>query len=133
MNREIELHDTRIQTIERVDGNIVLCLSAYMHESDGRPGRDRGTGWSLAARLVIENGDFTGPFSSSSLLVSDGHIAVDDRVFDNAIPFPFDERGEIRLHLSGAEGTLAIRGTRAYLESTGPAVYVEEFSPSEEA
>ena len=133
MNREIELHDTRVERIERADSTIVLWLSAYMHESDGHPGFDRGTGWSLPARLVIENGEFDRPFSSPSLWVTDGHIAVGDRVFDNAIPLPFDERGEIRLLLSGTEGQLTIRGKRAYLEATGAAVYLEELFPSAEA
>jgi len=132
MNREIELHDTRVERIERTDSKIVLWLSAYMHESDGRPGLDRGTGWSLPARLVIENGEFDHPFSSPSLWVTDGYIAIGDGVFDNLIPLPFDEHGEIHLLFSGAEGELAIHGSRVCLEPTGPAVYVEESFPSEE-
>ena len=131
-NREIELHDTRVERIERVGSNIVLWLSAYMHESDGRPGWDKGTGWNLPARLVIESGEFDRPFSSPSLWVTDGHIAVGDRVFDNLLPFPFDEHGEIHLLLTGAEGSLAVRGDRVYLEPTGPAVYIENFFPSAE-
>jgi hypothetical protein len=130
VNREIELHDTRVERIENADGNIVLWMSAYMHVSEGRPGRDRGKGWELPARLIIENGKFDHPFSSPSLWVTEGHIAVGGRLFDNGIPLPFDEHGEIRLFLSGAEGELVISGDRAYLEPTGPAVYVEEFSGS---
>jgi hypothetical protein len=130
MNREIELHDTRVERIEQADGNIVLWLSAYMHESAGRPGRDQGTGWNLPARMVIENGEFEHPPASLSLWITDGHIAVGDCHFDNFIPLPFDEHGGIRLLLSGAEGQIAIRGDRAFLEATGPAVYVEEFCPS---
>jgi hypothetical protein len=95
-NREIELHDTRVERVERADGNIALLLSAYMHESDGRPGLDRGTGWSLPARLVIENGEFDRPFSSAVLWVTEGQIAVGDRLFSNRIPLPFDEHGEIQ-------------------------------------
>lgn len=127
-NRGIELHDTRIERIERADASIILWLSACMHESDGRPGWDRGTVWSLPARLVIENGVFTRPFSSTVLWVIDGHIDVGDILFDNSIPLPFDEHGTIRLFLSGAEGELVISGNRACLEPTGPAIYVEEFS-----
>jgi len=132
MNREIELHDTRVERIEQTDGNIILWLLAYMHESAGRPGWDRGTGWNLPARLVIENGEFDHPFSSPYLWVTGGHIAVGDRIVEDTIPLPFDEHGKIHLLLSGAEGQLAIRGNRAYLEETGPAVYVEDFHPSDE-
>ena len=133
MNRAIELHDTRVERIERADSTIVLWLSAYMHESDGRAGLDPGTGWSLPARLVIENGEFDRPFSSPSLWVTDGHIAVGDGIFHNAIPLPFDEQGEIHLLLFGIEGELAIHGNRVYFEPTGPAVYVEQFFPSGKA
>jgi hypothetical protein len=64
--------------------------------------------------------------------VTDGHIAVGDRLYENCIPLPFDEHGDIRLLLSGAEGELAIRGKRAYVEPTGPAAYVEDFSAPDE-
>ncbi len=131
-NREIELHDTRVERIERTDGSIVLWLSAHMHESDGRPGRDRGTGWTVPARLVIVYGKFVRPFSSPSLWVMVGHVAIGDRLFDNGIPLPFDERGELRLFLSGVEGEVAIGGDRAYFEATGPAIFIEEFSGSDE-
>ena len=131
-NQEIELHDTRVERVERADRSIVLWLSAYMHESDGRPGRDPGTGWSLPARLIIENGELDHPFPSPRLWVTAGQITVGDRLYDNCIPLPFDERGEICLILSGAEGKLAIRGNRAYLEPTGAAVYLEDFSASDE-
>ena len=131
-NREIELHDTRVERVEQSGTSIVLWLSAYMHESEGRPGVDRGTGWNLPARLVIEHGEFDRPFSSPFLRVTDGHIAVGDRLYDNGIPLPFDEHGEIHLFLSGAEGELAIRGKRAYVEPTGAAVYIEEFSALDE-
>jgi hypothetical protein len=130
-NREIELHDTRIERIERVDGNIILWLLAYMHESEGRPGWDRGTGWSLPSRLIIENVNFDHPFSSPSLWILDGSITVDDHLFENCMPLPFDMCGKIHLFLSGAEGKLVISGDRAYFEPIGEPVYVEEFPGSE--
>jgi hypothetical protein len=126
MNRGIELHDTRIERIERRADSIVLWLSAYVHETGGRPGVDPGTGWSQPARLVIENGEYVRPFTSQFLWVLDGRIAVGDRLFDNRIPLPFDEHGETRVFLSGEEGELMISGTRVYVETIGPALYVEE-------
>jgi hypothetical protein len=127
-NRQIELHDTRIDRIEHIGGSIVLSMLAYMHESDGRPGWDRGTGWELPARLVIEDGRFDRPLSGASLEISDGLIIVDERRFENLIPLPFDEHGYVRVFLAGAEGRLTITGHRAYIEPTGQAVYLEDFS-----
>jgi hypothetical protein len=126
-NRAIEFHDTRIERIEHVNDTIVLWQSAYMHESDGRPGWESGTGWSLPARLVIENGTIEHPLPSQSLWILDGSITVADRLFDNMVPLPFDERGEIRLSLYSEEGELVVHGERVYVEPAGEAIYVEEF------
>jgi hypothetical protein len=126
-NRIVELHDTRVERIERAGGTVVLWMSACLHESDGRPARDRGTVWNLPARLVIENGDLDRPFPSQSLWVTDGHIAVGDRLFDGCLPLPFDESGAVRLCLSGPEGQLVVWGGRAYLQPTGEPTYIEEF------
>lgn len=129
-NREIELHDTRVERIDRAEGRIVLWMSAYMHESEGRPGWDRGTGWMLPAKLVVENGVFDRPFASASLWITEGHIAIGDRLLE-AVPLPFNEHGEIRIFLTGAEGELVVRGSHARIEEVGPAVFVEYFSPSD--
>jgi hypothetical protein len=122
----VELHDTRIERIESTEGAIVLWVSAYLHESEGDPAVDRGTGWSLPARLVVEGGEFAIPFLSPSLWITDGRVSVGDRLYENILPLPFDNRGEIHLYLSGAEGEITLRGSRIFLEPTGPAVYVEE-------
>jgi hypothetical protein len=131
-NRSIELHDTRIERVERAERTTILWMSAYLHESEGQPGRDRGTGWTLPARLVIENSEFECPLPSSSLWVIDGRISIADRVLENMMPVPFDEHGEIRVHLSGSEGEIFITGNHAYLEPIGPAIYIEDFSPCDE-
>jgi hypothetical protein len=107
--------------------NIILWMEAYLHESNSVPGIDRGTGWSLPARLVIENGTLDCPFLPTSLWITDGQVTIGDRLFDNVLPLPFDERGDIHVQFTGPEGQLSISGNRACVEDTGPAVYVEEF------
>lgn len=129
-NRAIELHDSRVERVEQAADSIVLWLSAYMHESDGRPGWDRGTGWSLPIRLVVENGKFASPSPPPALWILDGDIAIDDRRLENVLPLPFDERGDICLSLNGEAGEIVINGSRAYIEAIGQAVYVEEFDPT---
>lgn len=109
------------------DGSLALWLSAYVHESASRPGLDLGTGWSQPVCLTLENGRLEHPFAASSLWITDGYLTVSDRVFDNVLPLPFDERGQIYLFLSGPEGELVIVGQRALLELTGEALYVEDF------
>jgi hypothetical protein len=126
-NRAIELHDSEVHGIEADGVSIVLSMTAYLHQSDGRPGFDRGTVWRLPARLVVENGKFDRPFTSPSLEISDGQISIRARVIDNLLPLPFDENGPIRLDFAGAEGELVIWGDRVYIEEAGPAAYLEEF------
>lgn len=126
-NRAIELHDTTVERVERAGGNLVLWLSAYMHESEGRPGQDPGTGWILPARLVIEHGEWERPCSSGSLWITEGRITVSGRLYDNLTPLPFDERGQVYMSLSGAEGEYIISGERAHIEPAGEPRYIEKF------
>ena len=84
-------------------------------------------------RLAIENGTLERPFASNSLWITEGHIDVGGRTIDNGLPLPFNESGHIRLVLSGAEGELVVRGDGAYLEPTGPAVFIEAFTGCDEA
>jgi len=52
--RTIELHDSVIATIVLDGGTTLITFShAYIHQSDGVPGVDPGSGWSQRAELRI--------------------------------------------------------------------------------
>lgn len=52
----IELHDSEIAIITYDHGTAkIIFARAYIHRSEGEPGRAPGTGWGQRAELVIGN------------------------------------------------------------------------------
>lgn len=52
-NRAVELHDSQVISVRLEGGTCVIELAAYVHDSDGTPGVDAGTGWTQAAQLTL--------------------------------------------------------------------------------
>lgn len=132
-NREIELHDSEAAVIFYFNGSVVIIFShAYVHESEGKPGVDPGSGWYQRAELVIGNApepDFevAWPFE-----IYEGSLFLDDVELDNMIPIPLEHPGSVKLKLGGNDyddtySVIEIEGQTAKLTMLGEAYYVEEF------
>lgn len=100
-NRAIEFHDSTLDSIIVTEnGDVILHLpSAYVHESQGEPGRETGSGWVQEARIYV-----MGATVASSLLelpcdLRDGEIRVDGEIFQ-LLPIPFDRHGTFSLSWS---------------------------------
>jgi len=53
-NWAIEIHDSEIDSIAVIGDYVVLNFSsAYIHESEGRPGFDEGSGWTQRTSIVF--------------------------------------------------------------------------------
>ena len=77
-NRAVELHDSEVATIFYFYGVAVLVFShAYIHQSEGSPGRDAGSGWWQRAELVIQNATEIELPEVWSCEVSDGSLYLD--------------------------------------------------------
>ena len=132
VNRAVELHDSRVSTTTWSGRDLVLSLSAYLHQSDGRPGQDRGTGWTQDAELRIGTATLVvtppGP-----LVILDGAIDVGERVFDNLLPIPFAHQGPVVVTLNGAEGKLHAAGVGVTLTLRGNPAFVEDVPAHDES
>ena len=130
MNREIEIHDATLGSLTLEQGHVVLHFSTvYIHESEGAPGIDAGSGWVQEAFLRVGSAVVAGSFSELPVDMWNGYIKLDGAVFDNTIPIPLDHQGAVELHFEGRGGTISITGASAKLELIGDATYVEEFRP----
>jgi len=130
-NRAIEIHDSVLDGLSIENGLAVLSFSTvYIHSSDGRPGRDPGSGWTQPAKLRISNASVNGSFSDLPRDLDDGYIRTDEAMFDNMIPIPLNHKGRVELRLESAGDVVVIGGTQATLELLGEPAYVEEFRPS---
>jgi len=90
-HRAIECHDSTLLSVT-LGRDLQLELSAYVHVSEGEPGRDAGTGWEQEFELVLTDAvvEETPP---GSVEITDGRIEVDEQVFAGLIPLPYLSAG----------------------------------------
>ena len=129
-NRATEIHDAVLDSLALDGGDAVLYFShLYIHESEGRPGIDPGTGWGQVAKLTIRSAVIGGSFSEWPADVHGGHIAIDGVLYENEIPLSLDFEGKTELRLESWTDVILIVGKGAKLELIGEAVYIEEVGP----
>jgi hypothetical protein len=128
MNSGLELPDSRVSSIELVDGLAIVHFShAYIHKSKGRPGRDSGTGWSQEAELVLRKAVASGPLPALPNTISEGFLEVGG-ITQELLPLPFQRKVGARLHLLFADGgEVEIVGEKPFIELLGTPIYLEEF------
>lgn len=127
MRSGLELHDSRVSGIELSDGFATIYFShAYVHKSTGTPGRDRGTGWSQEARLVLAEAIPSGPLPVLPNTISEGFLEVGG-IRHELIPLPFRRKVCARLNLVFVDGfQMELIGERPYIELLGAAIYLED-------
>jgi hypothetical protein len=123
----LELHDSRVSQIDLSDGFAAIYFShAYIHKSTGTPGRDRGTGWSQEARLVLPGAIASGPLPVLPNTISEGFLEVGG-IRHELIPLPFRRKVGARLNLVFVDGfQMELMGNKPYIELLGAAIYLED-------
>ena len=134
MNQGIEMHDSVIASIAFDAGTTLITFShAYIHQSDGVPGVDSGSGWSQRAELRINRSSKPDVPENGPYEISDGQFELDDVAYRNEIPIPLSHDGFVQLKLSvidgeGRDSEIAVTGRDIELRLIGEAEYIEEFS-----
>lgn len=132
-NRAIEIHDSVLAGVSFSQGEAQLHFSSvYVHQSEGVPGRDVGSGWVQKALLRIHDAMVEGAFSEFPVDLSDGQIQLGNKLLDNEIPVPLRHKGAFELRLRAMlreQEVVTFTGSGAELELLGEPEYVEEFRP----
>ena len=128
MRAGLELHDSRVNAIELEDGAAIVYFShAYIHKSKGAPGRDRGTGWSQEARLVMSEAAISERLPPLPNTISEGFLEIGG-IKHEIIPLPFKRKVGGALYLRFADGTgIEIVGDRPFVDLLGTPIYLEDF------
>ena len=131
MNRCIEIHDSRLSGITReADGVHIRFEHAYIHQSEGEPARDAGTGWSQKLDVVVRDGVIEGDVPSMPCDLADGSLVVGDRRLENIVPLPCDFSGPVELWLEGYSdadyGKFCVKGSGVRVVEFGSARFIEE-------
>ena len=130
-NRAIEIHDSVLADVSFSQGEAQLHFSSvYIHQSEGVPLRDAGSGWVQKAVLRIHDASMEGAFSEFPVDLGDGQTRMGQNIFDNEIPVPLQHRGAFALRLQAmwhGQEVVSFAGSGAELELLGEPKYVEEF------
>lgn len=129
MNAAIEFHDSTVSEISVFDGTAIVHFNpAYIHKSDGRPGRDAGTGWLHEARLLVEAAVVIGDSPDFPCKIASGEVLENGNRHDGLIQLPFETNSavEVRLLWATSDST-SIKGSRARVELVGEPRLVEEY------
>lgn len=88
----VELHDSTISAIQRVDDSIVVHFShAYVHK--------HAKGWSQLANIVIGSGKVAGALIDVPTRISDDHILTKATLYNNLLPLPLSIDGLVELEI----------------------------------
>lgn len=128
-NRAIEIHDSMLAALTVQSGHVVLSFSAaYIHETEGRPGVDAGTGWKQHAVIHVRGEITSGSLNKLPCGLTDGYLDLDGQEFDNEIPIPLSFTGDVELSLTSEFGeTVKIRGNHIALGLLHEPESVEKF------
>jgi hypothetical protein len=131
MNTIVELHDSTVAEIEMRDGTMIVHFQpAYLHRSEGRPGRDAGDGLVQEARLIFLHAAVSGDIPPLPCNIVDGTFVVGEEWYENSVPVPLENTGSIQLHLEFDRHKITITADGVRLELCGDPRDVEKFNPS---
>jgi len=132
-NRAIEIHDSVLTQISFFQNEARFHLSAYIHQSEGIPGQDSGSGWIQEAIIRIQDAQMKGSFSELPVTLSDGQFWLGHNNLMNLIPVPIRRfKVDLKLRLEAwkqVKEVVIVTGTEVELELIGQPKYVEEFRP----
>ena len=124
--RAIEFHDSELLFVRREGPNLRVRVSAYVHVSDGEPGRDSGTGWTQDVDFILRDALVETAAPAGKLELADGRLRIDDRLLENLVPLPFEDVGAVKLELDGIGGKFCATATSLSLLEAGEARFVED-------
>jgi hypothetical protein len=130
MNAAVELHDTELASVDTIGDEVRIVLRpSYVHQSDGVPGVDRGTVWVQDIDIVVGQAVATGDLDRLPTELGGGYLLIDDKRFNNCIPFPLSAAGHVimRLELMWG-GIVEVCGTGVAAKPVADPKYVEDFS-----
>lgn len=130
MSSSLELHDSRIGSIERVDEDVSIYFSlAYIHRARGNPRKSPSSVWSQQAELIFRQGKIleNRPFPTLPNTIADGFLEIGG-IKHELLPLPFKRKVAGRLFLTFTDGKeVEIVGEKPTIELLGSPIYLEEF------
>lgn len=111
--RVLELHDATIDAIAEEEGDLLLTCSVYVRED--------GQGGFQDALIRVKDGVADREELELPCLLEGGSLVLDEDRYDDELPLPLEQEGDIALLLAPVESTeLVVRGAGIEVELLGP-------------
>ena len=127
MNAALEFHDSEVSLIETTDDTIRLLFSAaYIHRSEGHPGRDPGAGYMQTAELVFSGATWQSLSPECSGYLYDGTLTINGETL-SLVPIPLSATGNITANFSFLSGALSVSASSVVCSISDEPRFVENY------
>ena len=115
-SRGIELHDARLQGIDRAGPDVLLRLRAFVHDDRSS---DSFAGQWHPVELRLRNATVERSETGEGIVL-DGDLEIGGKRTENLLPLPFEPTGAVVLTLTGFALKVIVRAESAKAEIVGP-------------
>jgi len=123
----IEFHDSVVDAVVASGEGVSIHLTAYVHRWEQRDGAWVGTGWTQPVTIVVRKPTTRKPECELPVEIAGGSVWVNDTVYDNMVPLPFQANGGVRVVIELLDGArLEIAGDDVALTASGDSEFVED-------
>jgi hypothetical protein len=132
MNRAIEFHDSTLKEVKIEGSNVKICFDkAYVHQSDGVPGLEKGTGWEQKINILLYEASVEKCPDDLPNDIDTGYIIVNNQKSINLLRLPLQCEGEIEIVLFTIYGKeLRVKSKKLQTQELDKAIFLEDFPES---
>ena len=130
-NREVDLHDSTLESVEQAGGAVVIRLApAYVIASGDEPAKNGGTGWSVDVEITLHGASLKTAPTTLPSWISDGFVGLAGcaRMYLLSLPSSLDGDLTVYLITENAE-ELLIKATRMEVAMLGEPAFAEKIEP----
>jgi hypothetical protein len=129
MNKELELHDSKLAEVRHDGSSITLCFDkAIVHHSQGEPGVDSGTCWLQKIDIFLDDALLLKMPDDIPNDIDFGHFFINSIKHVNMISTAFQASGKIEVELVTFFGNkLHIKAKKIKISEIGEPEYLQKF------
>jgi len=129
MNAALEFHDSEVSSVEGTGSKLCVRFSAaYVHHSDGLPGKDAGTGYVQTLEFVFYEAQWSGNLGMCLGSLWKGQVRQGERTM-SLVPLPYRSIEPIEGEFEFENGEhLSVRAASAVIRLTGEPRFVERYA-----
>ena len=130
-NREVDLHDSNLASVEQTDGAVVIRLApAYVIASGDEPAKNGGTGWSVDVDIALHGAALKTTPPTAPGWIADGFVGLAGCARMVLLSLPSSLSGDLTVYLLTEKAEeLLVKADRMEVVQRGEPVFAEKIEP----